>query len=193
MVRLREISRTAAFAWWNGPGAPLVVTGTRAGALDGDLSSDIKLELWELGSDQAKDETTLTPAGSIAAEAAFNDIAWSDADDEHPLGVIAGALDDGSVALWDAQKLRSGDSGAFISKTNKHSGSVKALQWNPHRHNLLASVGVKGEIFIYDLNNMANPFRLGGTAARADDVECLDWLHNGVLEYPGVLNYTCTI
>jgi protein transport protein SEC31 len=175
MVRLREISRTAVFAWWSGAGAPLVVTGTRAGAVDDSQSGDIKLELWDLGLDKTDQTAELEPAGSITSEAAFNDIAWSEPDDEHPLGVIAGALDDGSVVLWDAQKLRRGDSDALISKTTKHSGSAKALQWNPHRHNLLASVGVKGEIFIYDLNNMANPFRLGGTAARADDIECLDW------------------
>jgi protein transport protein SEC31 len=175
MVRLREISRTAVFAWWSGAGAPLIVTGTRAGAVDDDQSGDIKLEFWDLGLDKIEQNPELEPAGSITTESAFNDIAWSEADDEHPLGVIAGALEDGSIILWDAQKLRRGDADALISKTTKHSGSAKALQWNPHRHNLLASVGVKGEIFIYDLNNMANPFRLGGTAARADDIECLDW------------------
>ena len=31
------------------------------------------------------------------------------------------------------------------------------------------------QLFISDLNNIANPFRLGNSAARADDFECLDW------------------
>lgn len=31
------------------------------------------------------------------------------------------------------------------------------------------------QLYISDLNNIANPYRLGGTAARADDIECLDW------------------
>jgi protein transport protein SEC31 len=31
------------------------------------------------------------------------------------------------------------------------------------------------QLFISDLNNISNPFRLGNTAARADDIECLDW------------------
>jgi protein transport protein SEC31 len=31
-----------------------------------------------------------------------------------------------------------------------------------------------GQLYISDLNNVANPYRLG-TAARADDIECLDW------------------
>ena len=31
------------------------------------------------------------------------------------------------------------------------------------------------QLFISDLNNVANPFRLGHTAARTDDIDCLDW------------------
>ncbi|KAF7192549.1 Protein transport protein sec31 [Pseudocercospora fuligena] len=175
MVRLREIERTAVFAWSPGAGAPLIVTGTRAGAVNDDFSSEVKLELWELGLEKLDGDRELSPAGSITTDSAFNDIAWSQPDDDHPLGVIAGALENGSVDVWDAQKLRSGSSDAFISRTTKHSGSVKALQWNPYRHNLLASVGAKGEIYIYDLSNMANPYRLGASTARADDIECLDW------------------
>ena len=34
---------------------------------------------------------------------------------------------------------------------------------------------MSAQLFISDLNNIANPFRLGNTAARADDFECLDW------------------
>lgn len=62
-----------------------------------------------------------------------------------------------------------------MSRTSKHSGAIKALQFNHSRHDLLATAGAKGELFIYDLNNVANPFRLGASAARADDFECLDW------------------
>ncbi|KAK4981687.1 protein transport protein S31, partial [Elasticomyces elasticus] len=62
-----------------------------------------------------------------------------------------------------------------MSRTSKHSGAIKALQFNHFRHELLASAGAKGEIYISDLNNVANPFRLGATAARADDYDCMDW------------------
>ncbi|SMR42720.1 unnamed protein product [Zymoseptoria tritici ST99CH_1E4] len=175
MVRLREIQRTAVFTWSPGAGAPLVATGTRTGAVNDDFSDEVKLELWDLALEQLNHDTELKPAGSITTDAGFNDIAWSEPTKEYPLGVIAGALENGSVDLWDAQKLRDGASDAFISRTTKHTGSVKALQWNPYRHNLLASAGAKGEIYIYDLGNMANPYRLGASVARADDIECLDW------------------
>ena len=177
MVGIRTLERTAVFAWSTGSGSPLLATGTKVGALSDDFSSETKLELWdlELGTAIRDRDADLKPLGTITTDSGFNDIAWSEADDEHPLGVIAGALENGSIDLWDAQKLLKGDQNAFISRTTKHTGAAKALQWNPYRHNLLASAGAKGEIFIYDLNNMANQFRLGATAARADDIDCLDW------------------
>ncbi|KAF2479071.1 hypothetical protein BDY17DRAFT_48665 [Neohortaea acidophila] len=175
MVGLRTIERTAVFAWSPTSHLPLLATGTKVGALSDDFSGETKLELWDLELEKNERDPELRPLGTISTDAGFNDIAWSEPDDDHPLGVIAGALENGSIDLWDAQKLRDGASDAFISRTTKHSGAAKALQWNPYRHNLLASAGSKGEIFIYDLNNMSNPFRLGGTAARADDFECLDW------------------
>ncbi|KAK3696030.1 protein transport protein S31 [Vermiconidia calcicola] len=175
MVGLRTLERTAVFAWSSGSGPPLLATGTKVGALSDDFSSEIVLELWDLALDKQGQDVELDPLGTITTDSGFNDIAWSEPDDDHPLGVIAGALENGAVDLWDAQKLRDGGQDAFISRTTKHTGAVKALQWNPYRHNLLASVGAKGEIYIYDVNTMANPFRLGATAARADDIDCVDW------------------
>ena len=177
MVGLRTLERTAVFAWSTGTGSPLLATGTKVGALSDDFSSETKLELWdlELGAATRDRDADLKPLGTITTDSGFNGIAWGEANDEHPLGVIAGALENGSVDLWDAQKLLKGSKDAFISRTTKHTGAAKVLQWNPYRHNLLASAGAKGEIFIYDFNNMANPFKLGATAARADDIDCLDW------------------
>lgn len=34
------------------------------------------------------------------------------------------------------------------------------------------------QLFIFDLNNIANPYRMGNSVARADDFECLDWNKN---------------
>ena len=62
-----------------------------------------------------------------------------------------------------------------MSRTSKHSGPIKALQFNAFRSELLATVGVKGELFISDLNNVGNPFRMGNAVARTDNFDCLDW------------------
>ncbi len=37
----------------------------------------------------------------------FYNIAWSQANADHPEGIIAGALENGSLDLWDATKLKS--------------------------------------------------------------------------------------
>lgn len=78
------------------------------------------------------------------------------------------------LVQW-ADFMVSKQSDPVISRTSKHSGAIKALQFNPRHPNLLATGGAKGELYISDINNVESPFRLGGTAARADDIECLDW------------------
>ncbi|OGM41432.1 protein transport protein sec31 [Aspergillus bombycis] len=174
MVRLREIPRTATFAWSPGAASPLIATGTRAGAVDVDFSNETCLELWDLGLERQNAGEELQPIAKLDTDSGFNDIAWTPSED-NTRGVIAGALENGSLDLWDADKLINGSSDdAVISRTTKHSGAIKALQFNPKHPNLLATGGAKGELYISDLNNVANPYRLG-TAARADDIECLDW------------------
>jgi protein transport protein SEC31 len=64
MVRLREIPRTATFAWSPGPTQPLIATGTRAGAVDADFSNDTALELWELNLDNTEQGAELQPVAT---------------------------------------------------------------------------------------------------------------------------------
>jgi protein transport protein SEC31 len=89
--------------------------------------------------------------------------------------VIAGALDNGTLGLWNVDALLENEERALVPSTKTHSGAIKALQFNPRHSNLLATGGAKGELFITDLNNATASIRLGSTAARADDIDCLDW------------------
>ncbi|KAH6656930.1 hypothetical protein BKA67DRAFT_553680 [Truncatella angustata] len=175
MVRLREISRTAAFAWSPGAAKPLLVTGTRAGAVDADFSDETKLELWDLNLDNQDQGLELQPIASIVADSRFYDIAWGPPTEDYAQGIIAGALENGALDLWDAEKLIQGSSDALIARTTKHTGAIKSLQFNPLRPQILATAGAKGELFIYDVNDPSNAFRLGNTAARSDDLECVAW------------------
>ncbi|SPO05762.1 related to Protein transport protein SEC31 [Cephalotrichum gorgonifer] len=175
MVRLREIPRTATFAWSPGTSKPLLVTGTRAGAVADDFSDETRLELWDLDLDNHDQGLELQPVASISTDSSFYDIAWGPPDDDHPKGIIAGALENGSLDLWDAEKLAAGAPDALISRTTKHTGPAKAVQFNPLKTNIVATAGAKGEIFVYDVNDPESAFRLGTAAARADDIECLAW------------------
>ncbi|KFX98879.1 hypothetical protein O988_04163 [Pseudogymnoascus sp. VKM F-3808] len=175
MVRLREIPRTAAFAWSPGSGLPILVTGTRAGAVDADFSDETKLELWDLNLDNLEQGVELQPIASISTDSRFHDIAWAPPNENHPKGIIAGALDNGSLDLWDAQKLLEGASDAFMSRTSSHTAGIKSLQFNPLKPDILATAGAKGELYIYDVNDMSNASRLGNPQARSDDLECIAW------------------
>ena len=108
----------------------------------------------------------------------FHDLAWTPPTTEHKKGIIAGALDDGILALWDAEKLETDPENASIYSKKVHSGAIKTLQYNPHPKfsHYLATGGAKGELFIVDLSDLdSDPIRLGSTAARADEIDCLDW------------------
>lgn len=105
----------------------------------------------------------------------FHDITWGPPDEAHPRGIIAGGFENGSLQLWDAEKLISGASDAQIAHTTKHSGAIKSLQFNPLKSQILATAGDKGELWIHDINDIENPLRLGNAAARSDDIECVAW------------------
>ncbi len=174
MVRLREIPRTAAFAWSPDATSSWIATGTKSGAVDVDFSNETCLELWDLALDSSQQGAELRPAVALPTETGFHDLAWTAGQDGNR-GIIAGAFDNGSLGLWDADKAINGAAEASIFNNKIHSGAVKALQFNPKIPNFLATGGSKGELFISDLNNLDSPIRLGSTAARADDIDCLDW------------------
>lgn len=71
MVRLREVPRTAAFAWSPGTELPLIATGTKAGALDADFSTETNLELWDLQLGNHQQNLELEPTASIATDSRF--------------------------------------------------------------------------------------------------------------------------
>lgn len=68
MVRLREIHRTATFAWSPGTALPWIATGTRAGAVDADFSNDTQLELWDLDLGNLEQTVELQPTASISTD-----------------------------------------------------------------------------------------------------------------------------
>lgn len=72
MVRLREIPRTAAFAWSPSSVSPSIATGTKAGAIDADFSDETKLELWDLNLGNAEQGVELQPAASITVDSRYD-------------------------------------------------------------------------------------------------------------------------
>lgn len=75
MVKLKEIPRTATFAWAPTNNDPLLVTGTVAGAVDADFSSTTQLELWDLSLlDRSPESFYLTPKIALDTDARYVEI-----------------------------------------------------------------------------------------------------------------------
>jgi protein transport protein SEC31 len=71
MVRLREIPRTAAFAWSSGAASPWIATGTKSGAVDIDFSNETCLELWDLALDENSQGQELRPSATVNTDTGY--------------------------------------------------------------------------------------------------------------------------
>ncbi|SCV99829.1 LAFE_0B03422g1_1 [Lachancea fermentati] len=165
MVKLAEYPRTATFAWSHEK-VPLLATGTAAGTIDADFSSDSKLELWSLLSPNPTE-----PLGTITADAKFNDLDWS-----YDNNILAGALDNGAVEFFSPKDYNS------VAKITKHTMPVNTLRFNAKQANVLCSGGSNGELYIWDTNKITTPgyvpFVPGTAMTPIDDIYSLAWNQN---------------
>lgn len=163
MVKINDINSTATFAWSN-ESLPTLATGTAAGVIDDDFSSNSVLSFYDLQEKEAK----LT----VNADAKFHDLDWSKSNT-----LLAGALENGTIQFWNTEKLQSNKSVESVAIGKKHSGVIKSLQFNPIQHNILASGGDNSEIFIWDTNKLTNlaPFTPGTAMTPMDRVQSVSW------------------
>lgn len=146
MVRLREVPRTAPFAWSPGSAAPLIATGSKYGAFDENFSNETRLEIWNTALDDPDQGAELEPSASVTVESgydeqgdpkanlssnddnSFHDITWGHLSSDRPWGVIAGGLEE-SVDLWDADALLKGSK---YVKTRTWLGNPNRMQGPAH-------------------------------------------------------------
>ncbi|KAK9479297.1 hypothetical protein V1514DRAFT_328986 [Lipomyces japonicus] len=177
MVKLKEIPRTATFAWSPGSQPSLLATGTVAGAVDADFSSSSTLELWDPNFiDKSSDGFQLTSSKvSISTDARFHCLTWGAVTPQRPKGVIAGAQENGALTLWDPEALLQNSTTDSFFKDVTHTGAIKSLDFNPIQWNLLASAGSKGEIYVWDLDKLSTPLKPGTASSRLDEIESISW------------------
>ncbi len=105
MSRLNEIYRTAVSAWSPCPGySNYLAVGSISGTID--FSSEAKLEIIK-GVDlkRTADTTTEGVLGSVVSADRFNRLAWGQPGETFEMGVVAGAMLDGNITLWDPKKI----------------------------------------------------------------------------------------
>ena len=70
MVGVREIPRTAAFAWSPSTSRNLIATGTRAGAVDANFSDETRLEVWDLQL-ETRSNQELQPVATVQTDSRY--------------------------------------------------------------------------------------------------------------------------
>jgi len=77
-------------------------------------------------------------------------LAWGYVTPAKPKGVIAGAMDDGHLNIWDVNSILSNsgtnDQLSLITSNHNHRGAIKAVEFNPSNPKLLMSAGAGGEV-----------------------------------------------
>ncbi|KAJ2864657.1 protein transport protein S31 [Coemansia erecta] len=170
------VERTAIPAW--GPqqaDAPLVATGTVAGAMDASFSNMSELEIFKVAAD-GDESGPLKALGKVEAAARFQRLAWSGGklDEAHTQGVLAGGLENGDVAFWNPSAIIDGNE-ALLHSSSAHTGAVGGLEFNPFQGSLMASGSANGEVFIWDVVNEYKSYSPGPRSQRLDNITDLAW------------------
>ena len=98
----------------------------------------------------------------------FNRLSWgTPGTTGDSLGIIAGGQVDGTISLFDANKMvelysknkkkASPHDEALVASLDKHQNSVRGLEFNPKQLNLLASAGDDGQLYIWNLKQPEQP------------------------------------
>lgn len=168
MVKLEEIASTLTFAWSHDT-LPLLVTGTVAGAVDANFSLALQLAVYDIFSPTSRHQPVLT--AKVAQR--FYALAWLKPFGGHERGLIAAALEDGSIEFWDAAAvIKTGEVGPATvhlllrdKKLLVHtSGPAKLLAFNPLEPHRLVLGGAQGQLFVWDCANFGQAPKPPGTA-----------------------------
>jgi len=159
MTKINQINdRSAATAW--SPVADhkfVIALGVKDSGGASFEATGGELEIYDMNLSSNDEPTRI---GSIKTESRFASLAWSTGDPtKHPLGLIAGGMENGSVHVWDPRAVIGQQSTAaptVVSFSQHASGPVKAVQFSPLVPTHLATGGSDGKVLVIDLN-VPNP------------------------------------
>eukprot|EP00210_Caulerpa_lentillifera_P002066 g1981.t1 len=162
MGYVRSIDRSAVVTF--SPIAPYYLAGSAASAIDLNFSTASVLEVFKV--DFTTPPPTLPIAGApITIGERFHSVSWGKTGAEtklHPLGLVAGGLEDGSVSLWDPNRIIQGSEAnrCIVAKLRKHNNAVRALDFNPNLTQYLATGAMEPDLAIWDLTKPSIPITL---------------------------------
>ncbi|XP_055976825.1 protein transport protein Sec31B [Sorex fumeus] len=175
-MKLKELERPAVQAWSPANQYPVyLATGTSAQQLDASFSTNGTLELFEI--DFRDPSLDLKRKGVLSASCRFHKLVWGSFGNGllEGSGVLVGGGDNGTLTVYRVAHILSGGKEPVLAQTQKHTGPVGALDFNPFQANLLASGASDSEIFIWDLNHLSAPMTPGSKSQPPEDVKALSW------------------
>ncbi|XP_073723373.1 protein transport protein Sec31A isoform X2 [Misgurnus anguillicaudatus] len=175
-MRIKEILRTATQAWSPAKQHPAhLALGTAAQQLDASFNTSSALEIFEM--DFADTSMDMKLRGSLPTSSRFHSLIWTafDTEGKHLSGCLIGGSENGSVTVYSPDAILSAGDDAVIGQSNKHTGPVRALDYNRFQSNLIASGANDSEIYIWDLNSFSNPMTPGAKSQPAEDVSVVAW------------------
>ncbi|KAM4524216.1 protein transport protein Sec31A isoform 1-T1 [Odontesthes bonariensis] len=175
-MRLKEIQRTAHQAWSPAGHHPIYLAlGTSAQQLDASFNTTAAIEIFEM--DFADSSLEMQLKGSLPTTNRLHSIVWVNfgmgADGTG--GRLIGGSENGTLTVYDPEAIMSSGEEAVIGLSDKHTGPVRALDFNPFQSNLLASGANDSEIYIWDLNTFSSPMTPGAKTQPAEDVSVVSW------------------
>ncbi|XP_012579356.1 PREDICTED: protein transport protein Sec31B isoform X2 [Condylura cristata] len=176
-MKLKELERPAVPAWSPASQHPVcLATGTSAQQLDASFSTNGTLEIFEV--DFRDPSLDLKRKGVLSASSRFHKLIWGSFGNGllEGSGVLAGGGDNGMLTVYSVAHILSSGEEPVIAQRQKHTGAVRALDFNPFQGNLLASGASDSEIFIWDLNNLSVPMTPGSKSQQPpEDIKALSW------------------
>nr|XP_019580464.1 PREDICTED: protein transport protein Sec31B isoform X7 [Rhinolophus sinicus]XP_019580465.1 PREDICTED: protein transport protein Sec31B isoform X7 [Rhinolophus sinicus] len=179
-MKLKELERPAVQVWSPALHYPVyLAAGTSAQQLDASFSTNGTLEIFEV--DFRDPSLDLKRKGVLSASSRFHKLIWGSFGNGllEGSGIIAGGGDNGMLTLYNAAHILSSGEEPVIAQKQKHTGAVRALDFNPFQGNLLASGANDSEIFIWDLNNLSVPMTPGSKSQYREqppeDIKALSW------------------
>ncbi|XP_058527472.1 protein transport protein Sec31B [Ochotona princeps] len=175
-MKLKKLEQPAVQAWSPASQYPVcLATGTSAQQLDASFNTSGTLEIFEV--DFRDPSLELKCKGVLPASSRFHKLIWGSFGNGllEGSGVIAGGGDNGMLTLYNVTHILSSGKEPVIAQRQKHTGAVRALDFNPFQGNLLASGASDSEIFIWDLNNMSVPMMPGSKSQPPEDIRALSW------------------
>uniref|UniRef100_A0A3B4E6D5 Protein transport protein Sec31A n=1 Tax=Pygocentrus nattereri TaxID=42514 RepID=A0A3B4E6D5_PYGNA len=175
-MRVKEILRTATQAWSPAAHHPAYLAlGTSAQQLDASFNTTAALEIFEM--DFADTSMDMKLRGSLSTTNRFHSLIWVtfDMGVDGSSGRLIGGGENGTLTVYSPDAILSSADDAVIGQSSKHTGPVRALDYNPFQSNLLASGANDSEIYIWDLNNLSNPMTPGTKSQPVEDVCVVAW------------------